>query len=137
MQSKFRVSMTPSACPVPRNQLSTPLSPFSSCYQSMAPFSPLICSRTPFFQIPFASPSLPSHAPTQIGKRKRADEKENELPQHFNTTAGSMSTSKKPKYSARRNNQQRLEDAFEAMKMQTGCSGNFCIMYSVSPPFSC
>ncbi|KAF8218500.1 hypothetical protein L208DRAFT_1419954, partial [Tricholoma matsutake] len=60
MQSKFRVSMTPNACPVtPRNQVSTPLSPFSSCYQSMAPFSPLICSQTPLPQIPFALPSLP------------------------------------------------------------------------------
>ncbi|KAF8222817.1 hypothetical protein L208DRAFT_1412826, partial [Tricholoma matsutake] len=60
MQSKFRVSTTPNACPVTlRNQLSTPLSPFSSCYQSAAPFSPLICSQTPFPQIPFASPSLP------------------------------------------------------------------------------
>ncbi|KAF8231857.1 hypothetical protein L208DRAFT_1274824 [Tricholoma matsutake] len=69
MQSKFRVSTTPNACPVtPRNQVSTPLSPFSSCYQSAAPFSPLICSQTPFPQIPFASPSLPSHAPTQMGK---------------------------------------------------------------------
>ncbi|KAM6489592.1 hypothetical protein JOM56_014914, partial [Amanita muscaria] len=79
----------------PRNNLSTPFSPFSSGYRAPAPLSPLVCPRTP-------TPSLSFHAsPSLIQKRKRTDDKENELPEYSDYTASLTSTSKKPKYSAR------------------------------------
>ncbi|KAM6491593.1 hypothetical protein JOM56_012985 [Amanita muscaria] len=120
MQAKFRVSTTPNACPVtPRNNLATPFSPFSSGYRAPAPLSPLVCPRTP-------TPSLSFHAsPSLTQKRKRTDDKENELPEYSDYTASVTSTSKKPKYSARRNNQQKLEDVFKAIDDANWVLGEF------------
>ncbi|KIL58045.1 hypothetical protein M378DRAFT_346291 [Amanita muscaria Koide BX008] len=61
----------------------------------------------------FSPTSLSFHAPPSlIRKRKRVDDKDNELPKHFGHTTSLISTSKKPKYS---DNQQKLEDVFKAI----------------------
>ena len=101
-----------SICEIPESNC--PLSPFSSCYQLTAPFSLLDTFSSD-------SPKSCSHSV----RKTKADEKENEHPQQFNTTAGSMSTSKKPKHSVRRNNQQKLEDVFEAIEDANWVLGEF------------
>ena len=124
MQGKFRISSMPNACmPItPRNHPSTPFSPLLSYHPASAlPFSPLVPPKTPL------APSTPLQAQatqSQAGKRKRIDDKENELPHHPVSMEGS--TSKKQKsYSSRRNNQQKLEDIFKAIDDANWVLGEF------------
>ncbi|KAM6493750.1 hypothetical protein JOM56_010111 [Amanita muscaria] len=65
-------------------------------------------------------------------KRKRVDDKENRLPELSDHTASLMSTSKKPKYSARRNNQQKLEDVLKAIDNANWVLGNLFLAASIS-----
>ena len=124
MHNRFRVSTTPAhRPPVTPDNLATPRTPISAHpgHTSQHPLS--VGSSTPL--IPSQRP-LSYQTPSNLAqKRKRSDNKENELPHLPGYTQTSTSVKKRKPYSARKTTPEKLEVVFTAIEEAKWGLGEF------------